>query len=58
MVRCECWAFLKWFLDVFIPWSYVSAGQAFLIESDISVEEDEDLHGGEAYNQHEKGLAL
>ena len=26
------------------------------LESDISVEED--LHGGFAYNQHEKGLAL
>ena len=30
MVRCECWAFLTWFLDVFLPWSDVSAGCAFL----------------------------
>ena len=36
-------AILTWFLDVFLSWS------------DISVEEDEDLIGGYAYNQHEKG---
>ena len=53
-------------LDVFLPWSYVSVGRVFLTwmldvflpGSDISAEEDEDLHEGEAYNQHEKGLAL
>ena len=33
-------------VDVFIPWSYVSVGQAFLIGSDISDEEDDYLHGG------------
>ena len=33
-------------VDVFLPWLDVSAGQAFLTRSDISVEEDEDLHGG------------
>ena len=38
--------FLTWMLDVFLPWL------------DISDEEDEDLHGGYAYNQHEKGMAL
>ena len=43
MVICDCWAFLTWMLDVFLPWL------------DISVEEYEDLHGGYAYNQHEKG---
>ena len=43
-------AIMTWFLDVFLPWSDVSAGQAFLTWfipwSDISAEEDEDLHGG------------
>ena len=42
--------FLTWFLDVFLPWSDVIAGQAFLTRfipwSDISVEDDEDLHEG------------
>ena len=42
-------------LDVFISWSDVSAGHSDL-GSDISAEED--LHGGYAYNQHEKGMAL
>ena len=31
---------------VFLPWSDVSVGRAFLTGSDISVEEDEDLLGG------------
>ena len=43
-------AFLTWFLDVFLPWSDVSVGKAFLTWfipwSDISVEDDEDLHEG------------
>ena len=30
MVGCNCWAFLTWFLDVFLPWSDVSVGRAFL----------------------------
>ena len=30
----------------FLPWSDISARWAFLTELDISVEEDEDLHGG------------
>ena len=34
MVICECRNFLTCFLDVFLPWS------------DISAKEDEDLHGG------------
>ena len=42
--------FLTWFLDVFLPWSDVSAGWAFLTWSiswsDISVEDDEELHEG------------
>ena len=46
MVRCECWACLSDMVDVFIPWSDVSVGRAFLIGSDIIVEEDEDLLGG------------
>ena len=55
MVRCECWACLSnMVVDVFLPWSDVSAGQAFLTWfldvflpwSDIGAEEDEDLHGG------------
>ena len=46
MVKCECLACLSDMVDVFIPWSYVSAGRAFLTGSDISVEEDEDLHEG------------
>ena len=58
MVRCECWASLSDMVDVFIPWSDVSVGRAFRTGSNISVEENEDLHGGLAYNQHEKGLAL
>ena len=33
-------------VDVFLSWSDVSVGYAFLIGSDISVEEDEDLLGG------------
>ena len=33
-------------LDVFLSWSDVSAGQTFLTQSHISVEEDEDLLGG------------
>ena len=33
-------------LDVFLSWLDVSVGGAFLIRSDISAEEDEDLHGG------------
>ena len=47
-----------------LPWSDISAepfrhgGRVVLPWSDISTEEDEDLHGGYAYNQHEKGLAL
>ena len=53
-------------VDVFLPWSDVSVGWAFLtwlrdvflLWSDISLEEDEDLHEGLAYIQHEKGLAL
>ena len=43
-------AFLTWFLDVFLPWSDVSAEQAFLTWfipwSDISDEDDKDLHEG------------
>ena len=47
MVRCEYWACLPdMVVDVFLPWSDVSVGQAFLTGSDISVEEDEYLHGG------------
>ena len=51
MVRCECWAFLSdMVVDVFLPWSDVSVGRAFLTWfipwSDISAEDDEDLHGG------------
>ena len=30
MVRCECWAFLTWIQDVFLPWSDVGVGSAFL----------------------------
>ena len=66
MVRCECWAFLTWLRDVFLPWLDVSVGQAFLTLmwdvllqwSDISVEEDEYQCGGSFYNEHEKWLAL
>ena len=55
MVRCECWTCLSdMVMDVFLSWSDVSVGRAFLTGSDISVEEDEDLHGSYAYNQHEK----
>ena len=44
---CECWAFLSnMVVDVLLPWSDVSVGQAFLIGSDISVEDNKDLHGG------------
>ena len=40
-VRCECRACLSdMVVDVFLPCSDVSAGKAFLIGSDISVEED------------------
>ena len=47
MVICECWACLSnMVVDVFLPWLDVSARRAFLTGSDISVEEDEDLHGG------------
>ena len=54
MVRCECWDFMTWLLDVFLPWFDVSAGRAFLTWlldvflpwSDISAEEGEYLHGG------------
>ena len=47
MVRCECWVCLSnMVVDVFLAWSDVSAGRAFLTGSGISVEEDEDLHGG------------
>ena len=45
-------------VDVFLSWSDVSVGRAFLTGLDISVEENEDLHEGYAYNQHEKRLAL
>ena len=38
--------FLTCMLDLFLAWSNVSVGWAFLIGSDISVEEDEDLHEG------------
>ena len=35
----ECWVCLSdMVVDVFLPWSYVSVGRAFLIGSDISVE--------------------
>ena len=30
MVRCKCRAFITWVLDVFLPWSDVSAGHTFL----------------------------
>ena len=44
---CECWACLSdMVVDVLLPWSDISAMWAFLTGSDISVEEDEDLHGG------------
>ena len=39
-------SFLTCMLDVFLAWSDVSAGWAFMTGSDISTEEDEDLHGG------------
>ena len=42
-------------LDVFLSWSDVSASHSDL-GSDIRAKED--LQGGQAYNQHEKGLAL
>ena len=38
--------FLTWLLDVLLLWL------------DVSDEESKYLHGGYAYNQHEKGLAL
>ena len=40
------WAILIWFLDVFLSWSDISVGRAFLTQSNISVEEDEDILGG------------
>ena len=47
MLICECWAFLSdMVVDVFLPWSNVSDGRAFMTGSDISAKEDEDLHGG------------
>ena len=47
MVRCECWACLSdMVLDVFLSWSDVSVGRAFLTGSNISAEEDEYLPGG------------
>ena len=48
IVRCECWPCLSdMVVDVFLPWSDVSAGRAFLTGLDIlSVEEDEYLYGG------------
>ena len=46
MVRCECWVFLSDMVGVFIPWSDVSVGKAFLTGLDISVEEDEVLPRG------------
>ena len=46
MVICECWVCVYDIVDVFIPWSDVSAGWAFLTGSNISAKEDEDLHGG------------
>ena len=43
-------AFLTWMMDVFLPWSDVSVGRNFITWfipwSDISSEDDEDLHGG------------
>ena len=33
-------------VDVFLPWSDANAGRDFLTGSDISAEEDEELHGG------------
>ena len=30
MVKCECWAFLTWMMDVFLPWLDVSVGWDFL----------------------------
>ena len=63
MVICECWAcFSDMVMDVFLPWSDVSVGRAFLTRFtpwlDIRAEENEDLHEGLGYNHHEKGLAL
>ena len=59
MVRCEFWAcHSDMGVGRTLPWSDISAGWAFLGGSYISAEEDEDLHGGYAYNQNEKGLAL
>ena len=46
MFICWCWVCLFDMVYVFIPWSDVSVGQAFMTGLDISVEEDEDLHGG------------
>ena len=55
MVRCECWVFLSnMVVDVFLPWSDVRDGRAFLTWfldmflpwSGISAKEDEELHGG------------
>ena len=44
---CECWACLSdMMVDVFLSWSNVSAGRAFLTRLDISAEEDEDLPRG------------
>ena len=38
MVKCECWACLSdMVVDVFLPWSDVSVGWAFMTRSDISV---------------------
>ena len=44
MVICDCWVFLSDMeMDVFLPWSDVSVGHAFLTGLDISAEEDENL---------------
>ena len=66
MVICKYRAFLTCMLDVFLAWLDVGVGHSFLTWmldvflpwSHISAEEDEDLHGGYAYNQHEKGISL
>ena len=57
MVRCEYWACLSDMYVGCVP--HMVRCKCWVghynLGSDISVEED--LHGGEAYIQHEKGLA-
>ena len=58
MVRCECWACLSDMVVGSVPPMFRYKCWVGYSDYNLDISVEEDLHGGWAYNQQEKGLAL